>query len=884
MRLVRFSLVIWVTGLLVGIGWWWTPVVRSESPTCTALFFSEYVEGSSSNKAVEIFNGTEASIDLAGYEIRIYRNGGSEFDRQIALSGTLAAGDVFVVAHSAASFEADLKTGSLDFNGDDGVALVQNDTIIDFIGDTLGDPGAQWGAGEVSTQDHTLRRKSQVTAGNADPANAFDPATEWDGFPKDTFDGLGWHNAECNSPSPSPIPTETATVQPTATSTITATATITPTMTPMPTVTTTATPTVTATLPPPGVVVLNEILPRPKTIDFDGNGETNAEDEYIELYNAGDAAIDVSGWWLDDQDGGTQPWSIPDGTLIEARGFLLFFRSQTGVALNNDGDSARLFAPDGVSVMDEMTYDHSSEDVPWSRTVDGAGEWTDTYAPSPGGPNIPPPPTATPTATATATPSPTPVPSGFITLNEVLPAPKTIDFDGDGEANYLDEYIELYNPQTLPVALGGWLLDDADGGSSPFVIPDDTIIEANGFLIFFRSQTGIALNNDGDEVRLLDPVQRLVDAFSYSIAHSDEAWSRSEDGAGEWTNAFPPSPGEPNIGPTPTPTPLPTPVLGDVTLNELLPAPRHHDWDGDGAANADDEWIELVNNSDNLLDISGWRLWGGQLGDDGLPTGWYYSLPAGTTIDPHGFLLVFRKDSDIRLPNNGGAIHWVMPDSNGWQVVDRFEWHQFPGSDRSFSRYPDGTGPWAVRAVTPGRPNQLLPTPVPPPPAPTATPAPAYGPPQPIANAYLAPPKSLITLIGVVTVAPGDFSPRTIYIQDDSSGIMVYLRRGQYPSLQPGDRVQVQGKVQDYHGQREIAATGASHIVLLGSGPSPDPAFIRTGQVNDSQMGRLLLVAGRVQNVRKYSFDLDDGSGPVRIEHPYRAPWQLPALQPGMTV
>jgi DNA/RNA endonuclease YhcR with UshA esterase domain len=319
-------------------------------------------------------------------------------------------------------------------------------------------------------------------------------------------------------------------------------------------------------------------------------------------------------------------------------------------------------------------------------------------------------------------------------------------------------------------------------------------------------------------------------------------------------------------------------------LNEILPAPRNHDWDGDGTANADDEWVELVNTGDQSLDISGWRLWGGQIGDDGLPTGWYYQLPPGSTIDPHGFQVIFHKDSDIRLPNNGGAIHWLMPVPDGWQIADSFSWNHFPGSDRSFSRYPDGSGPWDVRAVTPGRANQLLPTPPPPPPAPTATPAPSYGPPQPIANAYHAPAKSNITLIGAVTVAPGDFSNRIIYIQDDSGGIMVYLWRGDYPDLQPGDRVQVQGRLKDYRGQREVTLSNPGHITKLGTAPPPEPKFIRTGQVNDNQMGQLLLVAGRVQNVRKYSFELDDGSGPVRIEHPYKAQWQLPALQPGMTV
>lgn len=611
-------------------------------------------------------------------------------------------------------------------------------------------------------------------------------------------------------------------------------------------------------------------MPSPKNIDFDGNGEANSNDEYIELYNASDVPVDLGGWWLDDQESGTDPYQIEAGTLITPGGFLLFFHNDTGIALNNGGDSARLLLPDGVTEVDRMDYDHSDYDTPWSRTVDGAGVWTDAYAPSPGEPNTPPI-------------TPTPAPPGLITVNEVLPNPHDMDFDGDGDPNYMDEYIELYNPQSFSVQLDGWFLDDAEGGSSAYAIPVTTTINAGGFLLFFRSETGLALNNDGDEVRLLGPDGAIVDAFAFDTTDRDQAWSRSVDGSGIWTNTYPPSPGQPNTGPPPTPR------ADDVKLNEVLPAPHNHDWDGDGQATADDEWIELYNKSVSPLSLAGWRLWAGSLGEDGLPSGWYYELPDGATIEPKGFLLVFRRDSDIRLPNDGGSIHWVRPIDGGWQVVDSFSWQTFPGYNRSFSRLPDGTGNWALRQVTPGSPNRALPPPPPPPPpppsttAPTPTPVPSYGAVQPIVNAYLAAPKSRMTLSGLITVAPNVFSKWTIYIQDDSGGILIYLHRGEYPPLKPGDHILVKGYVSDFHGQRELIVS-SRRLTLLATGPAPAPAFLRTGQVDDGQMGRLLQVAGRVKNVKKYSFELDDGSGPVLIEHPYRAPWQLPVLQPGMTV
>ena len=60
-----------------------------------------------------------------------------------------------------------------------------------MIGQIGFDPGTEWGSGLTSTADNTLRRKTTVEAGDADGSDAFDPASEWDGFATDTFAGVG---------------------------------------------------------------------------------------------------------------------------------------------------------------------------------------------------------------------------------------------------------------------------------------------------------------------------------------------------------------------------------------------------------------------------------------------------------------------------------------------------------------------------------------------------------------------------------------------------------------------------------------------------------------------------------------------------------------------
>lgn len=179
------------------------PTAASAAPT--DLFISEYVEGSSNNKAIELFNGTGAAVDLTagGYQLQLYFNGATTATT-IALTGSVAAGDAFVFASASAGAailaQADQTTGASLFNGDDAIVLRRGTTVLDSIGQVGVDPGTEWGAGVTSTADNTLRRSPSVAAGDTDPADAFDPAAQWAGFPVDTFDGLGAHAVDGGGP------------------------------------------------------------------------------------------------------------------------------------------------------------------------------------------------------------------------------------------------------------------------------------------------------------------------------------------------------------------------------------------------------------------------------------------------------------------------------------------------------------------------------------------------------------------------------------------------------------------------------------------------------------------------------------------------------------
>ncbi len=183
----------------------------SAAMAATDLYISEYIEGSSNNKAIELFNDTASDIDLAAgrYALRIYFNGSATPGLTISLNGTVPAGGVFVLAHGSASAailgKADQTDTSSWYNGDDALVLVKGTAVVDSIGQVGVDPGSEWGGGLVSTQDNTLRRKSVVTDGDTNPNDAFNPALEWEGFAADDFSDLAAYEGGTNGGDTAPV-------------------------------------------------------------------------------------------------------------------------------------------------------------------------------------------------------------------------------------------------------------------------------------------------------------------------------------------------------------------------------------------------------------------------------------------------------------------------------------------------------------------------------------------------------------------------------------------------------------------------------------------------------------------------------------------------------
>ena len=177
------------------------------------LFFSEYAEGSSNNKYVEIYNPSSTTVNLNNYQIKGTNNGtawGDNGERELALGGTLAANSVYIICTDAADpaiiAKADLALpyeSPVHYNGNDAIAIFGVDgsgnftVIMDVIGVQSSDPGpAGWNVAGVTgaTKDHTLVRKSSISKGNTNWENSAGTSasdSEWEVKNVDDWTSLG---------------------------------------------------------------------------------------------------------------------------------------------------------------------------------------------------------------------------------------------------------------------------------------------------------------------------------------------------------------------------------------------------------------------------------------------------------------------------------------------------------------------------------------------------------------------------------------------------------------------------------------------------------------------------------------------------------------------
>ena len=370
--------------------------------------------------------------------------------------------------------------------------------------------------------------------------------------------------------------------------------------------------------------------------------------DWIELTNTGATATDLSGLVLKDNDD-THAFTIPAGTApLEPGGFYI---ADVDAAFGlGGGDSARLFAADGATLLDSYTWTAHAATT-YGRCPDGTGEFRATTSSTRGSANdcsVPPPTT--------------------IRINEV-----------ESSGGTPGDWIELTNVGATSVDISGLVLKDNDD-SHAFTVPAATTLAAGAFVAFdVESAFGLG---GADAARLFAADgTTLLDSYTWT-AHAGTTYGRCPDGAGGFAETVAASKGAANDCAS---VELPAVVINEVESSGGTPG----------------DWVELLNTGSAAADVSGWQV------KDNDPSH-TFALPAGTTIPAGGYYI-----ADVDPVFGLGAAdtaQLLLPD--GATVVDAFSWTAHAAT--TYGRCPDGTGPFVTTATpTRGAANDCAGAPLP---------------------------------------------------------------------------------------------------------------------------------------------------------------------------
>lgn len=604
---------------------------------------------------------------------------------------------------------------------------------------------------------------------------------------------------------------------------------------------------------------------------------------WVEVFNSGADEIDISGWMLVGD--GAVLQTLPERTFIGSGQYRVFYDDGRGWP---------------ASVSRFALHDATGQVVAaaeWSDTV-AAGlsldlesdVWKVSYVPTAGRPNLvvgkevvcPVTEPTSPPVSETPASTPSVATTGNIRINEVFPDP-----DGDETAR---EFVELYNADVVTVRVQGWKLSDP---VKTYVIGDITL-PPQQYLVLYRSQTGITLNNDKDTVSLADANGLVVSQFAYTSTKPEKTWNYGS----EWYLAAPtpndinaaapvpapvqtsPDPAPVPITPTPSPAPEPTTTqptsdapFADIRLNELYPVP----------ASGEEEWIEIYNAADTAASLKGWSL------SDGVRT---YAF--GDDILAGGaFLLVPQSVSKIQLNNSGD--HVMLAYSN--QVVTETTYAAI-ATGKSWLLAADGN--WMIGDPTPATAN-IIAVDEPPAEAPASEPPlqadVASAPASTVAKAATqiaksarlitfaqwpkAPAKTLVEMMGVVSVAPDAAKKRTFFLQPLSGnepGIEVYFSRGEPAELSAGDQVVVDGEKSVSSLGERLLVRAPDDVEVVGAGEATSRVVVWS-DLGERWHNRLVTISGVVASSTSKELKLENGG---KIAYKEFKPEPLPAI--GATV
>ncbi|MFH1661844.1 MAG: lamin tail domain-containing protein [Candidatus Falkowbacteria bacterium] len=508
--------------------------------------------------------------------------------------------------------------------------------------------------------------------------------------------------------------------------------------------------------------------------------------------------------------------------------------------------------------------------------------------------------------------------SNDIIISEIFPNP----FGSDNE----DEFIELYNRGEVDVDLTGWKLGDENKRKYE-INYENNIIKSLEYFVIYRNESKIALNNNDDSVKLFQPFsdeplqvveyEKAVEGFSYNLG-DDEKWSWSEiltpgeknviekinhapliafdcpeeiavgvpflfdssdtiDEDGDELEYFWDfGDGITNILPSPEHTFLKEGVytvkltveergtatflqkekivkVGDVVevmgasigveqknniiINEILPNPEGDDNDG--------EWVEIKNKGEENINLLNWEL------DDSEGGSSPYKFLSDIWLEPKMIYLIDRADSGIALNNSEDSVRIF---NNFNELIDEVEYASVL-EGKSYARGENGKLFW-TNILTPGEENIIS----------IADDYDDFS----IAGLYnedvVTDSESAITVIasGTVSVEPGILGTQYFYIAGFPS-VQIYSYKKDFPDLEVGDYVEVNGEVSFVNGEKRIKTKTAQDIKIVEKKEPPIAIELSCEQVDEEYVGSLISITGEVVERKSSTVYLDDGTDEVVV-------------------
>lgn len=421
--------------------------------------------------------------------------------------------------------------------------------------------------------------------------------------------------------------------------------------------------------------------------------------DWIELHNAGEKAVSLSGWSLMPESEPKKLYCFSSDAMIHAGGYLVVYcdggRSVGGelharFSLAASGAAVTLLDASGQRV-DRVVTPELGRDEAYCR--DAMDEWQMTRTPTPGEANR-----IAEREEVTALAAQDEAAAGEVEITEVMTRNVTYCPDAQGRAH---DWVELHNASNAPVSLSGWSLSDDAQKRGKWTFPDATI-PAGGYLIVYCSGTSgdaselhasFRLSGEGTQVILTRADGQTASMADVPALEKDQSWSKQ---GGGWTKALSPTPGQSNdfSGAVAIDAELRANSAANVILSEIAAS----------SSTVGTDWIELYNAGTEAVDLSGWGL----SDSAGRPRKWQF--PSGTTIAPGQYLGVLLTDkqvsgqlcADFRLSLEGG--YTVTLSRADGTLVDR-AWLPEQYADLTYGRVEGRSGFYYFDVPTPQAAN-----------------------------------------------------------------------------------------------------------------------------------------------------------------------------------